>query len=322
MGLLESTTAGGLWRRVPARRRHHRADLRARDLRRHRGRRDPRHDLDGGAAAARAGEPAEPARRRRRAGRRVVLEHHREREAVVALLPDRLDRGGAEARLARSPHRRSACMPTALASSPSSTAPPRTTLSATISVPGRESSSAAARYSALPALSASMKTRSNGPGTVGRQRGERVAAHGRPAPRPTSARPGAHEVRAGDLGVARVELERHQATAGRQRPGEPDRAVAAERAELEDRAGALDAREELEQPALRRRDRRRRQARRRRSPRARRRAPGRARAGDRRERSTAAQRSSSARPERVTSPRAGARSRPRRRSRARSPCAG
>ena len=56
----------------------------------------------------------------------------------------------------------------------------------------------------------------------------------------------------GHLGVVAVELERHQPPAGRERAGEQDRAVAAERAELEDRARAVDASEQLQEPALRR----------------------------------------------------------------------
>ena len=51
MGLLESATAGCYGVGLPARRRDHRADLRARHLRRDRGRRHPRLGLDGRAAA-------------------------------------------------------------------------------------------------------------------------------------------------------------------------------------------------------------------------------------------------------------------------------
>ena len=56
-------------------------------------------------------------------------------------------------------------------------------------------------------------------------------------------------------------LERDHAAPGRQGAREPDRRVAAERAQLEDRARAVDAREQLQQLALVGRDRDRRQAR-------------------------------------------------------------
>ena len=60
----------------------------------------------------------------------------------------------------------------------------------------------------------------------------------------------ARQVRARHLGVLGLELERHEASAQRQRASEPDRAVAAERPDLEDAARALRAREEMEQLAL------------------------------------------------------------------------
>ena len=68
---------------------------------------------------------------------------------------------------------------------------------------------------------------------------ERAAAHRAPARRAARR---ALRARArsmfggGDLGVVGIELQRDQAPAGRQRPRQPDRAVAAERAELEDRS--------------------------------------------------------------------------------------
>jgi hypothetical protein len=99
--------------------------------------------------------------------------------------------------------------PAALASSPSRTEPPRITLSATISVPGPESSSAAARYSALAALSASMKMRSNGPSPSAASAAS-VSRAGPARTSTTSASPARARFRAGDLGVAGVELERHQ----------------------------------------------------------------------------------------------------------------
>ena len=77
------------------------------------------------------------ARREPGARRRDVLAP-RQREAVVALLAHRLDGGGAQARLAGD-QVVEAAHAEGLASWPSRTAPPRMTLSATISVPGRES---------------------------------------------------------------------------------------------------------------------------------------------------------------------------------------
>ena len=63
---------------------------------------------------------------------------------------------------------------------------------------------------------------------------------------------GAFKVHLGDLGIVGIELEREEDSVGREGTGEPDRAVAAEGANLEDGAGALQAREEEEEPALRR----------------------------------------------------------------------
>src|SRR6187551_465955 len=52
------------------------------------------------------------------------------------------------------------------------------------------------------------------------------------------------------LGVARIGLERDQATTGRQRPRQPDRAVASQGAELEDRLRADRLGQEMEELAL------------------------------------------------------------------------
>jgi hypothetical protein len=52
--------------------------------------------------------------------------------------------------------------------------------------------------------------------------------------------------------VARVGFEGHDPPVRRQCAGEPDRAVAAERPDLEDRPRAAQPRQQLEQPALRR----------------------------------------------------------------------
>lgn len=76
------------------------------------------------------------------------------------------------------------------------------------------------------------------------------------------AEPGPLDVLLGDLGIALLRLERDQATAGRQRPPQPDRAVTAEGAELEDRPRLARLRQQVQQLALGRRDLDRRQARR------------------------------------------------------------
>jgi hypothetical protein len=54
--------------------------------------------------------------------------------------------------------------------------------------------------------------------------------------------------------VARLGLQRDQATPCGQRPAEPDRAVPAQRADLENGSRALKARKQLEQLPLKRRD--------------------------------------------------------------------
>src|SRR5262249_19165715 len=69
------------------------------------------------------------------------------------------------------------------------------------------------------------------------------------------------DVRARDLRVARIELERDDASPFGERAREPDRAVAAERTDLEDAARPEHEREQVKELALRGRDRNRRQAR-------------------------------------------------------------
>ena len=64
---------------------------------------------------------------------------------------------------------------------------------------------------------------------------------------------GAREVGARDLGMPGLGLQRDHAAAGGQRARQPDRAVAGERADLEDRARALHARQQVQQLALIRR---------------------------------------------------------------------
>ena len=64
------------------------------------------------------------------------------------------------------------------------------------------------------------------------------------------AEPGPVDVGLGDAGVAGLDLEGHQLAVGRQGPGQPDRAVAAEGAHLQDPAGAHGQAEELEQLPL------------------------------------------------------------------------
>ena len=65
---------------------------------------------------------------------------------------------------------------------------------------------------------------------------------------------GMRDVDAGNRRVLRVEFQRDQATARRERAGEPDRTVAGKRADLEDVARAPDARYEVEQLPFVRRD--------------------------------------------------------------------
>ena len=207
----------------------------------------PRSSPGTAPVASRAGQPDE-----------------REREAVPALASPTVwiavaSRRGSAAR--SSTARR---MPSALASCAASSAiaPPRTTLSMTIAVPGRERSSARRTYSGVVCLSASTKTRSNGPAPSAASAVEALERRA-DADLDDVGEPGALDVRARDLGVARVELERDEPAVRRQRPREPDRAVAAERPELEDRPRAADPGEQVQELALGRRDVDRRQARRR-----------------------------------------------------------
>ena len=66
-----------------------------------------------------------------------------------------------------------------------------------------------------------------------------------------------------DLGIARIDLQRHQLATRRQRPRHPDRGIAAERADLENALRADRQRHQVQHLALRRRHRDGRQARRR-----------------------------------------------------------
>lgn len=68
------------------------------------------------------------------------------------------------------------------------------------------------------------------------------------------AQPGCSDVLLRDLRISLVRLERDQATARRQRPGQPDRAVTTEGAELEDRFRADRLRQQVQQLAQGRRD--------------------------------------------------------------------
>ena len=92
------------------------------------------------------------------------------------------------------------------------------------------------------------------------QRRQRCRAPARPAGRPRSDSPALSRLRARHVSVVRLEFERHQPAAGRQRARQPDRRIAAERADLEDPLGAAHADQQIEQLALRRRDVDRRQA--------------------------------------------------------------
>jgi len=72
--------------------------------------------------------------------------------------------------------------------------------------------------------------------------------------------PRRRDVGAGDLRVQRIKLEGHDAAVGGQPPRQPDRAVAAERADLQHSPRVGHAYQQLEHPTLRRRDLDRRQA--------------------------------------------------------------
>ena len=65
-----------------------------------------------------------------------------------------------------------------------------------------------------------------------------------------SAKPGAGDVGARDLGACRVGFERDEPAVGGKAAREPDRAVAAERADLQDAARADRLREQHQQLAL------------------------------------------------------------------------
>jgi hypothetical protein len=107
-----------------------------------------------------------------------------------------------------------------------------------------------------------MKVRSKGPAPSGALRLEpRQEVQGRPDPQLDAiGKAGAGDALAGDLGVMGIGLERYQATVLGQPPSQPDRAVATQGAELEDRLGPDRARQQMQQLTLRRRDLDRRQA--------------------------------------------------------------
>ena len=141
----------------------------------------------------------------------------------------------------------------------SATAPSRTTLSTMISVPGRESCSAHWKYSGVLGLSASMKTRSNGEKPSRSSLGS-VSIAGPTLIVDERRHAGPGDVGLGHLRVLRVRFERHDPAVGGQRASHPDRAVAAQGADLEDVADAVQAGEQVEQLAHARRDVDRRQA--------------------------------------------------------------
>src|SRR5262249_14857956 len=70
------------------------------------------------------------------------------------------------------------------------------------------------------------------------------------APLDDARQPGPGDVGPGDVGVLRLGLERDQAAPGRQGPGEPDRAVAPERADFQNVPRPLEAGQEVQQLAL------------------------------------------------------------------------
>jgi hypothetical protein len=89
-----------------------------------------------------------------------------------------------------------------------------------------------------------MKTKSNGSGSSAASSAS-VSSAGPSLISTVSRQPRAGDARGGDVGGAAIDLERDQPAAGRQRPCEPDRAVAAERADLEDPPRADRAREQV-----------------------------------------------------------------------------
>ena len=163
-----------------------------------------------------------------------------------------------------SPCRRAACRlpmnenaaraPSTLASRPSwsITSPSRMTLSQTMTVPGRDSCIAQRQVVRVVRLVGVDEDEVERPRALGAQRRQRfqrrpdaqVDQLGQPCP---------FEVGARHLGVMRVEFQRHDLAARRQRARQPDRRIAAERADLEDRSGAVHPDQQVEQLALRRR---------------------------------------------------------------------
>jgi hypothetical protein len=84
-----------------------------------------------------------------------------------------------------------------------------------------------------------------------RKLGQRIK--GRPDPQlDGDAEPGPGDVLTGERGVVGVGLQRDQPPALGQSPGQPDRAVGAQRPELQDRLRAHGARQQVEQLSLRR----------------------------------------------------------------------
>jgi hypothetical protein len=90
-------------------------------------------------------------------------------------------------------------------------------------------------------------------GALSRERRQRVEA-GADANLDDVGESGPDEVRLRDLRVARVGFERYEPPAGREPSRQPDRADAGQRADLQDRPRALQARQQLEEPSLQRRD--------------------------------------------------------------------
>src|SRR5437762_1942457 len=74
------------------------------------------------------------------------------------------------------------------------------------------------------------------------------------------AKPGLRDIGLSHLGMLGIGLERDQSPTGRQGAGEPDRAVAAERADLENAARTLRPRHQMKQLPLAWRNRNRRQS--------------------------------------------------------------
>jgi len=162
------------------------------------------------------------------------LSGQHEMEATFFGYLDTLQRRGSAAR--RAMKRRPPCI-VGSSLSASTTALLRTTVSAMIRLPRRESVRAHMTYSGVRGLSASMKIRSKGPCSSAASRGSVSSAHPR-RNATTSAKP-ARDVGTGGVGVLWVGLQRDQAVAGRQRPRGSDGAIAAERIDLGDGACSL-----------------------------------------------------------------------------------